>query len=38
VWTEGLDTDTIGLFVTLVALAALLVAAMWQRRADRLDT
>jgi hypothetical protein len=33
-----LDTDTIGLFVTLIALAALSVAAKWQRRAGRSDT
>jgi hypothetical protein len=26
------DPDTIGLFVTLAAWAALFVAAMWQRR------
>jgi len=30
-----LDTDTIGRFVTLIALAALSVAAKWQRRAGR---
>jgi len=27
-----MDTDTIGLFVTLIALAALFIAAKWQRR------
>jgi hypothetical protein len=32
------DTDTIGLFVTLIALAALFVAAKRQRRASPPDT
>jgi FtsZ-interacting cell division protein ZipA len=33
-----LDTDTIGLIVLMIALAALSVAAKWQRRAGRSDT
>jgi hypothetical protein len=31
-FASGWDTDTIGLFVTLVALVALFIAAKWQQR------